>query len=85
MLSHISISERTKISAQTCVRTCVISPMPLREMAHSNKEDALRQNATSRFQDLNLFISWNLQSALKKFTTPLTAASGLHLYQRRLS
>jgi hypothetical protein len=85
MLPQISISERTKLSASTFVRTWVISLMPLREIAHSKKEDALRQSATPRFHDLNLFISQNLPSALKKFTSSCVAASGLHLYQWRLS
>jgi len=84
MLTHISISERTKISAPSFVRTWVISPMPLREMAHFNKEDGLRQNATARPHDLNLLISQNLHSALKKFTEPRAAANGLHLHLRRL-
>jgi hypothetical protein len=84
MSAHISNSERGKKRSRASVRTWVISLSPLREMAHFNKEDAPRQNATPRFHDLNLIISRNLHSALKKFTEPRAAAKGLHLHLRRL-
>jgi len=85
MLPHISISGHGKKRSRTLLRTWVISPSPLREMAHFNKEDVQRQNAAPRSRDLNLLISRNLHSALKKFTESQVAASGLHLYRRRLS
>ena len=85
MLRQISNSEPERAKSCSFVRTWVISPSPLREMAHFNKEDRLQQNATPGSRNSNLFISLNLPATLKKFTHSLTTASGLHLYQWRLS
>jgi hypothetical protein len=85
MLAQYPNSEHKQTHSCALARTWVISPRPLWEIAHFNKEDALQQNATAPERIPTSFISQNLQSTLKKFTTPLATASGLHLYQRRLS